>query len=61
MPASHLLSGFRLVRGYLDGAAQVQLLEQVRAVAADAPPYVPRMPKSGRPLSVRMTNCGKLG
>ena len=26
-----------------------------------APPYTPRMPKSGRPLSVRMTNCGPLG
>jgi alkylated DNA repair protein (DNA oxidative demethylase) len=61
MPASHLLSGFRLLHGYLDGADQAQLLEQVRAVAADAPPYVPRMPKSGRPLSVRMTNCGPLG
>jgi DNA oxidative demethylase len=26
-----------------------------------APLYTPRMPKSGRPLSVRMTNCGPLG
>ena len=26
-----------------------------------APAYTPRMPKSGRPLSVRMTNCGPLG
>src|SRR6266849_6816917 len=29
--------------------------------AAAAPPYAPRMPKSGKLLSVRMTNCGPLG
>jgi DNA oxidative demethylase len=61
MAASQQLPGFRLVPGYLDGAAQARLLEDVRAVATRAPPYVPRMPNSGRPLSVRMTNCGPLG
>lgn len=25
------------------------------------PLYTPRMPRSGKPLSVRMTNCGVLG
>jgi alkylated DNA repair protein (DNA oxidative demethylase) len=30
-------------------------------VFAAAPLYTPRMPKSGKPLSVRMTNCGSLG
>jgi alkylated DNA repair protein (DNA oxidative demethylase) len=56
-----LLPGFRLVPGYLDRPAQARLLEQVRAAMRLAPTYVPRMPKSGRPLSVRMTNCGQLG
>src|SRR5579872_2314203 len=54
-------SGLRIVPGYLDRAAQIHLLTAVRAVLAAAPPYSPRMPKSGRPLSVRMTNCGSLG
>ena len=30
-------------------------------VIAAAPLYVPRMPRSGKPMSVRMTNCGALG
>jgi DNA oxidative demethylase len=61
MAPSQPPSGFRLVRGYLDAAAQAGLLEQVRAATRRAPPYVPRMPRSGRPLSVRMTNCGPQG
>jgi alkylated DNA repair protein (DNA oxidative demethylase) len=47
--------------GYLDRAQQEALLADIRAVIAAAPLYVPRMPKSGRPMSVRMTNCGPLG
>lgn len=31
------------------------------AVFAAAPPYTPRMPRTGKPFSVRMTNCGPLG
>ena len=46
---------------YLDRAAQHELLAAVRAVIAAAPLYVPRMPRSGKPMSVRMTNCGPLG
>ena len=30
-------------------------------VFARAPLYTPRMPKTGKPMSVRMTNCGPLG
>ena len=53
--------GLRLLPGYLDRAAQEALLAAVRAVIARAPLYTPRMPKSGKPMSVRMTNCGPLG
>jgi alkylated DNA repair protein (DNA oxidative demethylase) len=53
--------GFRLLPGYLDRAAQQDLLRAVRAVIARAPLYTPRMPKTGKPMSVRMTNCGPLG
>ncbi len=53
--------GFRLVPGFLDRAAQERLLAEISAVIAAAPLYTPRMPRSGRPMSVRMTNCGPLG
>ena len=61
MTAPPLASGLRLVPGYLDRAAQVRLLEELRTAMNHAPVYIPRMPTSGRPLSVRMTNCGPLG
>ena len=50
-----------LAPDYLDRAAQHELLAAVRAVIAAAPLYVPRMPRSGKPMSVQMTNCGALG
>jgi DNA oxidative demethylase len=59
--ATRPLSGFRLVPGYLDRAAQARLVEELRAAMRAAPAYVPRMPRSGQPLTVRMTNCGPLG
>jgi alkylated DNA repair protein (DNA oxidative demethylase) len=60
-PPLSSLPGLRLVPGYLDRAAQARLADEVAAVLARAPAYVPRMPRSGRPLSVRMSNCGPLG
>jgi alkylated DNA repair protein (DNA oxidative demethylase) len=54
-------SGFRLYPGHLDGTAQAALLAALRGVFAAAPLFTPRMPKSGRPFSVRMSNCGPLG
>jgi alkylated DNA repair protein (DNA oxidative demethylase) len=53
--------GLRLVPGYLDRAAQEALLAAVRDVLARAPIYTPRMPRSGQPMSVKMSNCGPLG
>jgi alkylated DNA repair protein (DNA oxidative demethylase) len=61
MTAPPPLPGFRLIPGYLDRPAQERLVAALRAVLADAPAYTPRMPKTGNPLSVRMTNCGPLG
>ncbi len=54
-------AGLRVVPGYLDREAQERLLAAVREVVAQAPLYTPRMPRSGQPMSVRMTNCGPLG
>src|ERR1041385_1065688 len=53
--------GITLTASYLDRAAQEETLAAVRAVIAAAPLYVPRMPRSGKAMSVRMTNCGALG
>jgi alkylated DNA repair protein (DNA oxidative demethylase) len=55
------LAGLRVVPAFLDREAQSALLGALRAVLAVAPLYTPRMPKTGKPLSVRMTNCGPLG
>ncbi|KKX26599.1 alpha-ketoglutarate-dependent dioxygenase AlkB [Rhizobium sp. LC145] len=56
-----LANGIRHLPGYLDRAAQEHLVELVRGVVAEAPLYVPEMPGTGKPMSVRMTNCGSLG
>lgn len=54
-------AGLRLYPGYLDREAQAALLAAVNDVLTAAPLFVPRMPKSGRPFTVRMSNCGTLG
>jgi alkylated DNA repair protein (DNA oxidative demethylase) len=53
--------GFRLLPGYFDRSAQIALLEELRQAVAESPFYTPTMPRSGKPLSVRMTNLGPLG
>jgi DNA oxidative demethylase len=45
----------------LDEAAQRALLAEIRNIIAAAPLYTPTMPRSGKPMSVRMTNAGPLG
>lgn len=47
--------------GYFNRTAQETLLGVVRDVIREAPLYTPQMPRSGKPFSVRMTNCGSLG
>jgi DNA oxidative demethylase len=41
--------------------AQIALLAAIGEVIAEAPLFTPTMPRSGKPMSVRMTNCGPLG
>lgn len=54
-------AGFEHRRGYLDAAAQRAIMHAIEAVVAAAPLYRPAMPRTGKPFSVRMTNCGELG
>lgn len=56
-----LLSGIRHLPEYLDRARQEALVGIIRTIVAEAPLYVPIMPVTGKPMSVRMTNCGSLG
>jgi DNA oxidative demethylase len=52
---------FTFRSSYLDRPAQEALLAEIRTVMQAAPAYMPRMPRTGKPMSVRMTNCGPLG
>ena len=45
----------------LDAAARRALANDVARVIEAAPLFVSRMPRTGVPMSVRMTNCGALG
>ncbi len=54
-------SGLRVYPTYLDRTAQRAMVDDIRAVVRAAPLYIPRVPRSGQPMSVRMTNCGPLG
>jgi alkylated DNA repair protein (DNA oxidative demethylase) len=47
--------------GRLDRAAQEALRDALREAAKSAPFFTPVMPRTGKPFSVRMTNCGPLG
>lgn len=58
---SDLPDGVRHIPGALDPAAQAALVEDIRAVVKQAPLFVPVMPRTGKPMSVRMSNCGPLG
>ena len=53
--------GFRHLPGCLSPGCQAALLGQIRSVLAAAPFYAPTMPRTGKPFSVRMSNCGLLG
>src|SRR5262245_41431396 len=56
-----LPKGVRHMPGYLSRGAQESLVEDVRRVVQEAPLFVPAMPRTGKQMSVRMTNCGTLG
>jgi alkylated DNA repair protein (DNA oxidative demethylase) len=46
---------------YLDRVAQEALRDDLREIVRAAPLFQPRMPRTGKAFSVRMTNCGPLG
>lgn len=53
--------GFQHLPHYFDSAAQAELIASVKTATETAPFFQPRMPRTGQPLSVVMTNFGELG
>ena len=56
-----LAPGLIHVPGYLDAEAQAALAADLAEILREAPAFTPTMPRTGKPFSVRMTNCGPLG
>ena len=54
------VAGFVIHKGFLDKAAQQQVVEAVRGVVRTAPLFAPVTPR-GQPMSVRMTAAGEYG
>ena len=53
--------GLTLLPGRLSRGEQEALVASLRDVVRLAPFFTPVMPRTGKPFSVRMTNCGPLG
>ena len=53
--------GVKLWPGYFDLPAQQSLLQAIRSGTESAPLFTPKMPRTGKEMSVRMTNFGSLG
>lgn len=56
-----LAPGLNYLPDFFDRAAQEQLVADLREIVRAAPLFTPRMPRTGKAFSVRMTNCGELG
>lgn len=53
--------GCRLYRGHYNREQQQRRLAEIRLALEHAPLFQPRMPRTGKPFSVRMSNMGQLG
>jgi len=53
--------GLHYFSGFLDQAAQAHLVALLCQVVREAPFFTPVMPRTGKPFSVAMSNCGPLG
>lgn len=59
--AAGLPEGIAYFPDYFDRQAQLALVDDIRAAIGQAPLFVPCMPRTGKPMQVRMSNCGPLG
>lgn len=60
MKPTCVIRGFAYYAGFLDPAAQREILHDLQGVARSAPPFSPDTP-GGRPMSVKMTSAGRYG
>lgn len=58
---NEIADGLRYFPDFYGRDEQVALVEQLRLCLRAAPLYTPRMPRTGKAFSVRMSNCGTLG
>jgi DNA oxidative demethylase len=56
-----MIPGVLALLGYLGRAEQEALRDEILVLLREAPLFTPRMPRTGKPFSVRMTNFGELG
>ncbi len=56
-----IVPGLVYAPGYLSREEQDELVADLREAVKQAPLFTPRMPRTGKEFSVRMTNCGALG
>ena len=56
-----IYDGVKHFAWFLDRDAQESMVSALREVVLAAPLFIPLMPRTGRPFSVRMTNMGSLG
>src|SRR3954468_21193141 len=56
-----IIPGLVYAPDYLSREEQHELLADLREAVKAAPLFTPRMPRTGKEFSVRMTNCGALG
>ncbi len=56
-----MIDGFRLLPEYFSTPQQRTLLDEVLMRVEQAPLYHATMPRTGKPMSVKMTNLGPLG
>lgn len=54
-------SGIWHFPAYLGRPQQEAMVETIREIVSAAPLFTPVMPGTGKPMSVRMSNCGELG
>ena len=56
-----IYDGVKHFPGFLGREAQESMVSSLREAVLAAPLFIPLMPRTGRPFSVRMTNMGSLG
>ncbi len=56
-----IYDGVKHFPGVLNREAQESMVSSLREAVIAAPLFIPMMPRTGRPFSVRMTNMGSLG